>query len=91
MFLFFNYAVDFDTSVGANECARCTSDTFVGVDGECKVVAAVVHFFGLEHEYVGRTGNHAEVASFAAFSIYFYSSLYFCHTKNICFGRKNGF
>lgn len=43
------------------------------------MIAAVVYFLWLEQEYIGRAGNYAQIAAFAAIGIDCYSSVNFCH------------
>lgn len=79
--LFFGYTIYFDAGIGTDCGTRSASDAGFVVLHIGEVIPAIVHFFGLEHQHVGRAGNHAEAATFAAVGINDYSSMNFCHVS----------
>lgn len=67
--LFFNYAVNLDAGIGTYYGAGRATDARLFVGREREMIAAVVNLLGLEGEHVAGTGDHAEVATFAALGI----------------------
>ena len=79
--LFLDYTIDFDTCIGTYQRARRTADALIRIYSVSEVISAVVNFFGLKTQHGDGTCHYTEVASFAAFGIDIYGSLYFCHNE----------
>jgi hypothetical protein len=77
--VFVDYAVYLYAGIRA-DCGTCgATDAGLGVSRICEVIAAVIYFFGLQLEHIGRACYYAEVATFAAGRIDGDCSMYFCH------------
>ena len=68
------------TAVGAHRGTRGATYTLLRLDGECEMIGSVVHFLGLERQYVTRTRDNAKVTTLAPFLVYVYRTSYFGHS-----------
>ena len=83
LFAAVHYTVNFDARIGTH-CGTCrTSDASIGIGSEGIVIATVIDLFRLQKENIGRTCNHAKVASFASLPIDGHRSINFCNTVEI--------
>lgn len=73
------HTIDLDAGIGANPGTGTATGAALGIGHEGIMIAAVVHFIGLEGECVRRACNHTEVATLTLLNIDAYRAFDFCH------------